>query len=493
MEGTGSAHPAISDILRRDPTGRSDLAASLLKLGFEGCKKGSAPDPSPNVNGDEDETRGDGDDGYVHDPDYDDYARYYDDQHVDDDDDNDDESVCEDYSGSEDFDEHDNEEREYYHDRDPATETEATGGGPLSESCAQVLTVMSTVNEPVPPGRSVLRGLDGKIRDFFANRPEHAFYVFSMVHQGVQQGTYKIVGGRHGGDCKCGGEVKMLVPVEAALVRVDAVHVWDSCRLAATLVMLLAADSHPSRMYRALRWQSKAQKRPPSSAEEARREPSASLALAFGKAKKAALGPEGKTTVIGVTLVDVHSFDTIRTPAPARVRAEAGMDPLDLLEKEYYQALRRNMKGIPTAAGIVGKPEMPPPPSLPTNADKYFSFSHAFVVGVGPEGFAVWQARGPYGYRLDGYLDGGGSEVRGWAEADQFVSDFEKLAGAKGPWNAKTNKLYRKLFHTDVTQLCGKNGPERPVTPKYKAWVRIHTIEGVSLTSVNKFSLYKEK
>jgi hypothetical protein len=88
--------------------------------------------------------------------------------------------------------------------------------------------------------------------------------------------------------------------------------------------------------------------------------------------------------------------------------------------------------------------------------------------------------------------------------AEQFVRDFEKLGTQKvgsfrkaktrsladilkGTWDAKCNKLYKKLFLTDINQICGECKLERPVTPKFKAWVRIHAIPNITYSHVDKF------
>ncbi|KAK5988135.1 hypothetical protein PT974_12275 [Cladobotryum mycophilum] len=99
----------------------------------------------------------------------------------------------------------------------------------------------------------------------------------------------------------------------------------------------------------------------------------------------------------------------------------------------------------------------------------------------------TWQAWGEHGYRLDEYIRDGHSRLRGWDEADRWVQNFERLASQKGVWNVKTNKLYKKLFHVDINKICGPGGPESPVTPIFKSWVDIFTIENVSLGGITKF------
>lgn len=55
-------------------------------------------------------------------------------------------------------------------------------------------------------------------------------------------------------------------------------------------------------------------------------------------------------------------------------------------------------------------------------------------------------------------------------------------------WTAKRNKLYKKLFEVDIKQICGSDGPERPITPEYEAWVRIHVLKDVKYEDVAKLS-----
>jgi hypothetical protein len=43
------------------------------------------------------------------------------------------------------------------------------------------------------------------------------------------------------------------------------------------------------------------------------------------------------------------------------------------------------------------------------------------------------------------------------------------------------------LFLTDINQICGESNLERPVTPKFKAWVRIHAIPNITYSHVDKF------
>jgi hypothetical protein len=220
--------------------------------------------------------------------------------------------------------------------------------------------------------------------------------------------------------------------------------------MATALVLLLASSKDPACLHAALKSQSRSLGGLPTY-DYIKKTASASLPLAFRKAKIAAVN-NGQTTVLAVALVDVHTFELAQRGA----------------------------------------------------AETYFSFAHVFTLGVGPEGVVIWQAWGKCGYRLDEYLNDGHARIRDWSEAEQFVRDFDKLSTQKvgscsegqnrslanilkGTWNAKCNKIYKKLFLTDINQICGKSQLERPVTPKFKAWVRIHAIPNVTYGDVNKF------
>lgn len=148
--------------------------------------------------------------------------------------------------------------------------------------------------------------------------------------------------------------------------------------MAATLILLFAAPGDRHSLFAAVKTQSRSLGGLPS-LTHIRETPSASFEEAYQKAKKLALGREGFTTVMAVTLTDVHIFEL----------AEQG------------------------------------------KAHPYFSFAHVFVIAVGPEGTVIWQSWGQFGYGLDEYLARGDGRLRTWKESDQFVSDFTKLVSDK--------------------------------------------------------------
>lgn len=116
--------------------------------------------------------------------------------------------------------------------------------------------------------------------------------------------------------------------------------------------------------------------------EKTRERPSASLKSAFRDAKTRACGGEGKTSLIVVDLLDVHMLE---------------------LKKQDRD-------------------------------EKYMNFSHAFVLGIGPEGVIMWQGWGQSGYGPYGLADwirNGNSRVRDWQEAGDFVNEFEKFVSVQ--------------------------------------------------------------
>ncbi|OCK76830.1 hypothetical protein K432DRAFT_305513 [Lepidopterella palustris CBS 459.81] len=172
--------------------------------------------------------------------------------------------------------------------------------------------------------------------------------------------------------------------------------------------------------------------------EQIRATPSQSLSTAYQSAKKAAL-EENKTTILGVSLTDVHIFE---------------------LESRG-------------------------------TSEPWFSFAHSFTMGVAPEGLIIWQAWGEHGYRLDEWVARDGSRLRSWDEGDSFVRDFERLVSGKGVFNAKRNMLYKRCFDVDIFKICGPKGPERPVVPKFEAWIRLHVLEDVKVEDIAKFTFSK--
>ncbi|KAH9897457.1 hypothetical protein F4778DRAFT_743655 [Xylariomycetidae sp. FL2044] len=290
-----------------------------------------------------------------------------------------------------------------------------------------------------PTEKSPLLALSQKIETFFDHGVDAAFAAFQNLQESIANATYKR---------------------ERARIRIPAIpdlgltskimggpHLntstfWRMSPAATTLVLLLACadDDGSLARYSTMKDQGRFFGGFPSCETVRDTAASASLPVAFDGAKAAALR-EGRTTLMVVTLHDVETLERLG-------RGEEDGD--------------------------------------------FFNFTHFFTIGVGPEGMMVWQAWGYNGYRFDEYLRDGHARLRTWGEADQFVGDFDKLANEEGNWTTHINDLYRKLFLVNINQVCGPDGPEPPVSPKFKAWVRIHTLDNVTYDNVTKFLWVKE-
>ena len=208
-----------------------------------------------------------------------------------------------------------------------------------------------------------LEELDKAVKGFFARGPEDASRRFQALQSSVLSGD-------------------LVVELDdSATSLMDCLLIqripWNSCKLAATLVLLLACPAEPELMFKALEFLSRSLGGLPTM-ETISNNASADLSKRFAQAKKAAIdGKIGKVTVLGVNLVDVEML-------------ERG-------EKKSCDML-------------------------------YTSFAHSFVVAVGREGFRIYQAWGEHGYRLDEYLKRGHSRCRDWVEGKKFVKTFDKLA-----------------------------------------------------------------
>jgi hypothetical protein len=151
---------------------------------------------------------------------------------------------------------------------------------------------------------------------------------------------------------------------------------WNSCKVAATLVSVLACPT--DRLYEVFKFQSERLGGVPSY-DEIRNTPSASLLTAFEHAKALARGEKGISSVLVVSLLDVHIYELARQ---GRARG-------------------------------------------------YTSFTHTFVLGIGPEGVIIWQGWDEHGYGLDQWIRNGDARIRSWKEADDFVDAFEKFVAYK--------------------------------------------------------------
>ncbi|KAL8848109.1 MAG: hypothetical protein Q9221_006866 [Calogaya cf. arnoldii] len=212
---------------------------------------------------------------------------------------------------------------------------------------------------------------------------------------------------------------------------------WNSCKLAANLILTLAGPDDTTAIFEAMNFQSETLGGLPTIAIIGST-PSASLSTAFAKAKKAAIdGKVGKVTVIGISLMDV-----------------------EMVEREEQRSMDM----------------------------KYTSFAHTFVLGVSRVGWRIYQAWGKHGYGLDEWLWTGGAEVRDWDAARKFLKAFTRLEKAKGSWFKQINDDYNECFHVDIMGMCETRGLRDPIVPVYRPWVRLFTIEDVKTSNLEKFT-----
>ena len=212
---------------------------------------------------------------------------------------------------------------------------------------------------------SPLNSLFGKIYHFFDNGTQIASSRFAAIQTSVTMGE---------------AEVMHSAYQAASRALVNNSLPWNSCKLAATLVLLHAVPKDANIMFEALKFQSQSLGGLPTMSMISIT-PSASLAPRFAQAKKAAIdGKVGKCTVLGVSLVDVEMIE----------RGENGNKHMG-----------------------------------------YSSFAHTFVLAIGREGWRVFQSWGEHGYTLGEYLKRDGARLRDWKEATAFLKAFLVLATAE--------------------------------------------------------------
>ena len=297
---------------------------------------------------------------------------------------------------------------------------------------------------PAVVDTSALEILHKIIVAFFAEGPAQASMKFSALNITILSGEATIRK-----DCY---PSLLMQPLMASRVP------WNSCKLATTLVLVLAASNEGTATFDAMKFMSQSLGGLPT-LQTIQNTPSASLATAFAKAKKAALdGKVGKVTVLGVNLVDVEMI-------------------------ERGENCSRDMA--------------------------YTSFAHSFVLGISRAGWRIYQSWGEHGYRLDEWLANGGAVIRDWEAAKLFLKSFIRLAvttvcirssmkkdnirhklttSIKGSWSTEINDAYEECFNVNILDVCGKSGPQNPIVPKYRPWVRIFEIEDVKPANIQKFT-----
>ncbi|KAF8598099.1 hypothetical protein BDV93DRAFT_451711 [Ceratobasidium sp. AG-I] len=207
-----------------------------------------------------------------------------------------------------------------------------------------------------------------------------------------------------------------------------------SCKLAVTIVLqILARDEL---LYECLAWNSRSLGGLPTVAQIHSR-PSASLPIAFGRAKEAALNDQ-KSTALAVNIVDI-----------------------ELMERgEGYTLGSLN----------------------------YMSFAHAFVAFIGPEGMRVLQAWGEHGYSLGENIRSPASKLLDWTEAEEFVNQYDRLVKMGPVWKTEAYEAYKQYFGVDIVKITGPSGPEsKKVTPNFRPWTRIKEINDVQTNDIKRW------
>ena len=197
---------------------------------------------------------------------------------------------------------------------------------------------------------------------------------------------------------------------------------WNSCKLAATLVLVLAAPRDTNATYEALKFPSQSLGGLPNM-DIINNTPSADLAAGFAKAKKAAIdGKVGKVTVLCANLVDV-----------------------EMMERGENRS--RDMA--------------------------YTSFAHSFVLGISRAGWRIYQSWGEHGYRLEQWLGNGGAIIRDWNDAKRFLKTFSRLATSQ----VHLQRLLRtaQTLRTDANRICRANGQKRSTKRTKSASMSIYS------------------
>jgi hypothetical protein len=239
-------------------------------------------------------------------------------------------------------------------------------GLPDGSHIREFVAILNTL----PPETSALAMLRHQVELFFTFGPDLASFVFAKLQEFATAGSNKLI--------ESNFDVSLSGLDSVPLSQWSSLCPWNSCKMAATHVLLFAALRDKESLFFAVKTQSRSLGGLPT-LEHMHETPSTSLDTAFRRAKQDAFEDGKRMTVMAVNLTDMHIFEL----------AEQG------------------------------------------KAQLYFSFAHVFVLAVGPEGTVFWQSWRKFGHRLDEYLNRGGGRLRDWQEADQFVDDFTKLVSGK--------------------------------------------------------------
>ena len=58
----------------------------------------------------------------------------------------------------------------------------------------------------------------------------------------------------------------------------------------------------------------------------------------------------------------------------------------------------------------------------------------------------------------------------------------------QGTWSQEINDAYQACFEVNILKICGKKGPQKPIVPIYRPWVRFFEVEDVKNSDIEKFS-----
>ncbi|CAE6407161.1 unnamed protein product [Rhizoctonia solani] len=233
--------------------------------------------------------------------------------------------------------------------------------------------------------------------------------------------------------------IQRLVNNPSAFTKMDfsssgANYPMRSCKLAVTIILQIVAQDKI--LYDCIALNSRALGGLPTVAQ-IRARPSASLPIAFAKAKEAALKHQ-KSTAIAVSLIDVEMTE----------------------------------RGEGYSSGSLN----------------YMSFAHAFVAFIGPEGMRILQAWGEHGYSLAENIRSPASRLQDWSKAEEFVNCYDKLVHMGTEWKPETFEAYMQCFGVDIPKITGPRGPERKsVTPCFRPWTRIKEINDVKTGDIKRW------
>ncbi|ROW16778.1 hypothetical protein VPNG_01686 [Cytospora leucostoma] len=148
--------------------------------------------------------------------------------------------------------------------------------------------------------RTPLSLLQGMVATYFVFGPGPASSLFLELQEAVKQESYEITSSSH-----------VAINLSGLNPMFDNTsYLWKSCKMAASLVLLLAAHPTPESMYEALKPQSRSMGGMPT-LESIKSSNPDSLSKTFQEAKRAAI-EEGTTTVMGVKLLDKHIFELVK-------------------------------------------------------------------------------------------------------------------------------------------------------------------------------------